>query len=142
MANPYPVAVRERAVRTYEDGLASYAEVANQLEIRAATLKRWVARGRETGSVTPLAKGGGWQSPVDRPTLHALVQQRPDTTTHKLARAYNRQVDRAARVHRSSILRALHRAGYVFKKNGPDRRSSIVPMSRPNAAPSGGGAPV
>jgi transposase len=139
MANPYPVALRERAVRTYEDGVASYAEVADQFEIGAATLKRWVARIRETGSVTPLAKGGGWQSPVDLPTLHALVQQRPDTTTNELTRAYNRRVDRAARVHRSSILRALRRSGYVFKKNGPARRSSIVPMSKPNAAPSDGG---
>jgi transposase len=135
------VALRERAVRLYEDGLASYAEVADEFEIGAATLKRWVARARETGSVTPLAKGGGWQSPVDLPTLHALVSGRPDATTNELTRAYNRHVGRASRVHRSSILRALHRSGYVFKKNGPGRRSSIAPMFRPSVGPFDGGSP-
>ena len=139
MANPYPVALRERAVRTYEDGLESYAEVADQFSVGAATLKRWVFRVRDTGSVAPLAKGGGWQSPVNLPVLHALVQQRPDTTTNELTRAYNHHVGRAARVHRSSILRALRRSGYVFKKNGRGRRNSIVPMSRPSGRPSASG---
>jgi transposase len=140
MANPYPVALRERAVRTYENHLESYAEVADQFGVGAATLKRWVSRVRETGSVAPFAKGGGWQSPVNLPVLHALVQKRPDTTTNELTRAYNHHMGRAARVHRSSILRALRRSGYVFKKNGRARRNSIVPTCRPSVAPSAGGS--
>jgi transposase len=135
MANPYPVALRERAVRAYEDGTESYADVADQFGLGPATLKRWVARARETGSVAPLAKGGGWVSPVDLPVLHALVHARPDATTDELTRAYNRRAGRGARVHRSSVLRALQRSGYVFKKNGPGRRNSIRPASEPCAAP-------
>ena len=139
MPNPYPLMLRERAVRTYEDGLESYAEVADQFGIGEATLQRWVRRGRDTGSVAPLARGGGWRSPVDLPALHALVHNRPDTTTGELTRAYNRRVGRQARVHRSSILRALQRSGYVFKKNGPGRRNLIRPASRFSAARSAAG---
>lgn len=134
MANPYPTALRERAVRTYDEGTDTYTEVADQFAIGKATLERWVRRARETGTVAPLARGGGWHSPVDLTALHALVQERPDTTTAELTRAYNRRVARAARVHRSSILRALQRSGYVFKKNGLGRRNSIVPASKPSGA--------
>jgi transposase len=134
MANPYPVALRERAVRTYEDGLGTYAEVADQFGLGVATLERWVRRGRERGSVAPLAKGGGWRSPVDLPVLHALVAERPDATTGELTRTYNRRVGRTARVHRSSILRALQRSGYVFKKNDPGQPNSIIHASKPNDA--------
>jgi len=90
--------------------------------------------------VTPFDKGGGWHSPVDLPVLHRLVAERPDRTTDELTRAYNRAVVVAARVHRSSILRALQRSGYVFKRNDRARRNRIVPVSRPNAAPSSGGS--
>jgi transposase len=115
VANPYPVALRERAVHMYEDGLESYAEVADECGVGPATLKRWVHTFRETGAVAPRARGGGWASPVDLPALHALVHEQPDMTTDELTRAYNRRVARRARVHRSSILRALQRSGYVFK---------------------------
>lgn len=139
MANPYPIALRERAVRAYEDDTASYLEIAEQFEIGVATLQRWVRRARETGSPAPLPKKGGWHSPVDLPTLLALLDERPDTTTAELTRAYNRRVARAGRVHRSSIFRALQRAGYVFKKNDPDRPSSTRHASKPGVGPSGAG---
>ena len=138
MANPYPVALRERAVHLYEDSLDSYAEVADEFGLGPATLKRWVHTFRETGAVAPRARGGGWSSPVDLPALHALVHERPDRTTDELTRVYNRRVAPRARVHRSSILRALQRSGYVFKKNGPGPRSSIIRASKPDAAPTGG----
>ena len=37
-------------------------------------------RERATGDVSPLPKRGGWRSPVDLPTLHAVVQTRADAT--------------------------------------------------------------
>ncbi len=140
MPNPYPTALRERAVRAYESGTDTYADVAVQFSISLASLVRWVQRSRETGSVAPLNKGGGWQSPVEIPLLHRLVQARPDRTTDELTRAYNRQARRGARVHRSSVLRALQRTGYVFKKNGRARRNRIEPRCKSSAAPSNGGS--
>jgi transposase len=139
MPNPYPTALRERAVRAYEGGTETYAEVAARFSIHLNTLVRWVQRARDCGTVLPAPRGGGWYSPIDLPVLHALIAERPDRTTDELTRAYNHRAAPEARVHRSSILRALQRTGYVFKKNGEDRRSRIVPRSRPSARPSGSG---
>src|SRR5450759_1515241 len=80
MPNPYDVALRERAVTAYEAGGGSYTELAAAFAIGTRTLERWVARQRATGDVSPLPKRGGWRSPVQFPTLHAVVQARADAT--------------------------------------------------------------
>ena len=139
MPNPYPTALRERAVRAYETGAETYGEIAARFSVGLNTLVRWVQRSRRTGSVAPTAKGGGWRSPVDLAVLHAVVQRQPDQTTDELTRAYNRQAPAPQRVHRSSILRALQRSGYVFKKNGRARRNTIVRRSKPTGARSSAG---
>ena len=102
MPNPYPTALRERAVRAYESNDETYVEVAERFAIGEATLQRWVRRQRDTGVLDPLAKAGGWVSPVDVALLHQLVQERPDRTTDELTRVYNRQAAPNARVHRSA----------------------------------------
>ena len=88
---------------------------------------RWVQRARETSRLMPLAKAGGWHSPVELPLRHRLVPEQPDRPTDELTRAYNRAATPAARVLRSRILRALQRTGYVFNKNDRARRNTIVP---------------
>lgn len=133
MPNPYPTELRERAVWAYEAGEGSYAVVAERFSVNLWTLLRWVLRWRETGTITPRAKGGGWASPVNLDVLHAVVRETPDATTEELRRAYNRRVDRAQRVHRSSVLRALRRTGYVFKKNARGPRNRTDPTCRPSA---------
>jgi transposase len=134
MPNPYPTALRTRAVRAYEAGHESYDAIAAQFDVSVASLQRWVRRQRVTGILDPLAKGGGWVSPVDTALMQRLVDERPDRTTAELTRAYNQRASPSARVHRSSILRALQRLGYVFKKNGRGRRNSIEPASRTSAS--------
>lgn len=140
MPNPYPVALRERAVRAYEDGTDTYVEVADHFRLGVNTLVRWVQRARETGDVAPFAKGGGWRSPVDGALLERLVAAQPDRTLDELTRAYNREAAPAARVHRSSIIRALRSRRYVFKKNGGDPRNRIAPASRPSGRRSSPGS--
>jgi len=132
MGNPYPVELRERAVRAYESSADTYEEVAGRFSIGLATLVRWVQRQRRTGTIDPLAKGGGWTSPVDVDVVRQLIDARPDQTTGELTRAYNR-VAPNGRVHRSSIWRALRRLGYVSKKNGLARRNRTAPASKPSA---------
>jgi len=140
MPNPYPTALRERAVHAYETGTETYAEIAVQFAISLNTLVRWVQRTRATGEVAPRDRGGGWKSPVDLARLHRLVEERPDRTTEELTRAYNRHAPAAARVHRSSVLRALQRSGYVFKKNDRARRNWTGPRSKPSDARTSGGS--
>ena len=41
MPNPYPTALRERAVRAYEGGVETYADVATRFSIDINTLVRW-----------------------------------------------------------------------------------------------------
>jgi transposase len=126
MPNPYPIALRERAVRAYEGSAETYAEVAARFSIHINTLVRWVQGARDRGTVLPAPRGGGWYSPVDIPLLHAVIEERPDRTTEELTRAYNQRAAPEAHVHRSSVLRAMQRTGYVFKKNARDRRSKTV----------------
>ena len=133
MPNPYPVALRERAVRAYERGEGSYETLADELAVSVSSLLRWVQQVRASGDVTPRPRGGGWRSPVDLAVLDQVIAERADATSAELCRAYNRRVARRARVSRSSIVRAIHRAGYVLKTNAPGRVRSIAPMSTPRA---------
>ena len=126
MPNPYPTALRERAVRAYDGSAETYAEVATRFSIHINTLVRWVQRQRDRQTVLPAPRGGGWYSPVDLPLLQALLKEQPDRTTEELTRAYNRRAAPEAQVHRSSVLRALQRTGYVFKKNARGPRSKTV----------------
>jgi transposase len=141
MPNPYPTELRARAVRAYEAGHETCEQIATRFEVGVATLERWLRRQRREGTLDPLAKAGGWRSPVNGDLLRRVIAQRPDRTTDELTREYNRQAAPAARVHRSSILRALQRFGYVFKKIDRDRRNSIVPGSKPSAPRSRRGPP-
>jgi putative transposase len=132
MPNPYPNKLRARAVRAYESRTDTYKDVAARFAIGAATLMRWVQRQRDTGTVDPLVKAGGWASPVDWAVLKELIDKRPDQTCEELTRAYNR-VAPNGRVHRSSIWRALRRGGYVVKRNARGPRSRTARGSKPNA---------
>jgi transposase len=140
MPNPFPIELRERAVRAYESGEGSHTAVAERFSLNPWTLLRWILRHRETGSVAPLARGGGQTSPVDLELLETIVHETRDATTDELTREYNRRIDRARRVHRSSILRALHRSGYVFKKNARGPQNRTGPTSKPNATRSANGS--
>lgn len=142
MPNPYPTALRDRVVRAYEAGEQSGAEVAADFGIGVATLERWLRRQRETGTLDPLAKAGGRKSPVDVAVLRRVVTERPDRTSDELTREYNREVPAARRVHRSSILRALRRLGYVFKKNARAQPNSTARTCRPSGLRSSRGRPA
>jgi len=133
MAEPYDLALRERAVRAYNAGEGGYHELAGVFRIGYRTLQRWVAAYRRTGDLAPYPKGGGQTSPIDHETLIAVVRAMPDGTAGELCLEYNRRVPRAARTNESSLRRALARAGFVYKQNGIGRANSIARTSRPNA---------
>jgi transposase len=134
MANPHPEELRARAVNTYEAGQGSFDEIAARFGIGRRTLQRWVKRKIETGSVEPDLKGGGNPSPIDVAILRRVLSAYPDAVTGELTAAYNKAVGREHRVHRSSVLRALHRLGFVFKKNGHGQPNKIDRKSKRSGA--------
>jgi DDE superfamily endonuclease len=99
------------------------------------TLQRWIAHERATGSLVPKPKAGGWRCPIDLALLHAVIAAAPDATVAELGWAYNQQARAGARTTDTSFRRAMHREGYVLKKNGRGRARSIGRTSRRSARP-------
>jgi transposase len=121
--------LRSRVVAAYLAGEGSAEAVAKQFGVSRRALQRWVERQEADGTLAPRARGGGRFSPVVMDVLHDQVRRDPSATAGEVTRAYNRAVSKAQRVHRSSIFRALHRAGYVFKKNVRVLPSKTAPTS-------------
>jgi transposase len=128
MAAAIATGLRERVVRAYERGEGTQEEIAKRFAVGRRSVQRWVALKEETGSVERRPLTGGNFSDIDRSMLRELVTERPEATTHELTAEYNRRVGPKRRTHRSSVLRALHRSNYVFKKSDHGRRNKIVPM--------------
>lgn len=121
MAEPYGVELRERVVRGYESGEGTFAEIAERFALGVATVKRWVWLKREKGDVVPTPKGGGTPSEISGEHIAKLLAQLSDATAVELTAAFNRTQPRSARIHVSSMKRALHRHGYVVKKSADGR---------------------
>jgi transposase len=130
---PYDATFRGRAVKAYEEGDRSAAEVARIFGVAHRTLQRWIAQYQATGSVEPRAAAGGQRSRVRVTLLKELLARQPDATCGELTAAYNRHVPRAARVKWWTVWRALQRVGYVIKKNAPARPSKTGPTSNARA---------
>lgn len=130
MANAYGVDLRERAVRAYRRGDGTLVDVAATFSLDPRTLQRWIAHERATGSLVPKPKAGGWRCPIDLAILHAVIAAAPDATVRELCKEYHRRAPAAARTTETSLRRAMHREGYVLKKNGRGRARSIGRTSR------------
>jgi transposase len=121
MAEAYNVEMRERVVRAYEAGEGSFADLAERFALALATVKRWVWLKRDKGDVAPSRKSGGTPSEIRGKEIESLLKQLGDATALELTAAFNRSKPRSARVHVSSMKRALHRHGYVVKKSDDGR---------------------
>jgi transposase len=117
MAEAYAVELRERVVGAYEAGDGSYQTLAKRFSIGEATVKRWVWLKQERGDVLPQRKRGGTPSTIVAAELASLIAELGDPTAPELTVRFNRSRRGSARVHVSSMKRALHRCGYVVKKS-------------------------
>lgn len=118
MAEAHPVALRERVVKAYEAGEGSYPTIARRFRVGEASVRRWVGQSRDIGDLRPKKKRGGTPSVISVKELEAILDRHPDANAGEITAAYNVGRRGKARKHASSIKRALHRAGYVVKKNG------------------------
>ena len=105
-----------RVVAAYESGHGSYPTIAEQFSIGEATVKRWAWLQEATGDLRPTPKRGGAPSTISVVEIEKLIASLRDPTAGELTVEYNRTRRRRARVHASSMKRALHRYGYDVKK--------------------------
>jgi transposase len=117
----YSVELRERVIKAYEAGQGSYPAIATLFAVGEATVKRWVWRFHKDGVVTPRARGGGTPSTIGAAEVERMLARLGDPTAAELTVEFNRGRRGAARVHVSSMKRALHRYGYVVKKSADGR---------------------
>ena len=124
----YSVELRERAIQAYEAGEGSYPVIGERFSVGEATVKRWIWRFHKDGEVGPRPRGGGTPSTITASDLESLLTRLGDPTAGELTVEFNRSRRGKARVHVSSMKRALHRCGYVVKKSADGRWRVCGPM--------------
>ncbi len=117
MAEALPIELRQRVVEAYERGEGSYPTIGRRYRVGEATVRRWVAQYRDLGHLEPRKKGGGNRSDVSVKVLESILDKLGDVSAGEITAEYNRGRRGKERRHVSSIKRALHRGGYVVKKN-------------------------
>ena len=128
MAEAYPTELRARVVEAYESGEGSYPTIAVRFALGEATVRRWVQLCRLRGDVEPTPKGGGNRSTISEAEIEAAIKRLRDPTAGELAAELNRNRTPRARLHVSSIKRALHRFGYAVKKSADGHWRVCDPM--------------
>jgi transposase len=113
--------LRRRIVDAYERGEGTYFELAQRFGVGEATVYRLLKLRRERGDVTPRAPTGVMDE--EMPQFVRLVNALPDATLEQLKEAWVSRTKRP--LSRSSIVRALRRAGIVRKK-AFGRRAELV----------------
>jgi transposase len=125
----YSIELRERVIKAYEAGQGSYPAIGALFAVGEATVKRWVTRYHKDGVVTPRPRGGGTVSTIDAAEIERMLAQLGDPTAGELTVEFNRSRRGPARVHVSSMKRALYRYGYVVKKSVDGRWRVNAPTS-------------
>jgi len=130
--NSLPMELRRRIVEAYERKEGTYFKLAQRFGVGEATVYRLVKLQRERGNVKPGAASG--VSEEELPEFARMVNEFPNATLEQLKDAW---VSRTRRqVSRSSIVRALRRAG-ITRQKARGRRArpvSSAPPAEPAAA--------
>jgi len=121
MPEAHPVELRTRVVQAYEAGDGSYEVIAARFDVGPASVKRWVRLHRRQGDLAPRRKRGGTPSTISLADVEAALGRVRDGTAGELTAEFNRGRHWRARVHVSSMKRALHRHGFVVKKSADGR---------------------
>lgn len=112
MPRPYPLELRERAVRASDEHGLIWAAV--MFDVGTATLKRWRRMGRETGSLQHRPMGGARGTVATAERLEKAVDEKPDRLLRELVTWF---LDHLRVVlSESGLCRALQRAGFARRK--------------------------
>jgi transposase len=113
----YSLDLRQRVVQAYEQGKGSLAEVAEQFNVGQTFIKKMLRQKRETGSVAPLAHGGGRQpslSEKEHRLLRQKVKEQPDISLAELQEHLSARA--SVTVSLPTIHRSLRTSGLSRKK--------------------------
>ena len=119
MPRPLPVELRERVVRAWKAGEGSFATLARRFRVGDASVNRWVARERETGSVEPFQMGGrGGRPPrVDEEGerfLIGILEEVPDMTLRELCHSYLEKFEKV--ISPQTMSTTVRRLGFTRKR--------------------------
>ena len=120
--NSLPMELRRKIVEAYERKEGTYFELAQRFGVGEATVYRLLKRKREHGTVKPAAPTG--VSDEELPAFAQLVNEFPNATLEQLKEAWIGRTRR--QLSRSSVVRALRRAG-ITRKKAFGRRSEAAP---------------
>lgn len=113
---PYSVDLRTRVVDAVEDGMPREQAVLT-FRVSLASLKRWLAARRSSGSLAPLAASGGPQpkiAPEQEHLLRLQVAAFPDATLPEHTERWNQT--HGTTISEWTIGRAIRRLGITRKK--------------------------
>lgn len=118
MPRALPVELRERIARAHIDQGMGVNEIAEVFHVSVASVRRYIAKASQGKSLAPAVPPGVSQKLGDKEYewLRQELADDPYTTSYELANRYNRKF-RSNQVHRSTILRAIGKLGFSYKKN-------------------------
>jgi transposase len=116
MPGPISKDLRIRIVDAYLNKEGSYVKLARRFSVARNSVIRWVTQYETTNSVAPKPRPGREPKILQSewPMLEAVVSEKSDRSIKELAEVWNSRYRTS--VHRSSMSRALIRAGITLKK--------------------------
>lgn len=113
----YSTDLRERVIRAWQKGITQ-AKIAEWYEISVSSIKRYIQRIKETGSVEPRRqrKIEGRITKQHEPALHVLVKRRPEASLVEYCALW--QQETGIRVSIKTMSRVLVRLDLRRKKDG------------------------
>jgi transposase len=127
MAKTVSVDLRMRIAAALARAEESHPLIAERFGVSVSTVEVVSRKLREGRSLEPAPRPGRTRALGDEHFryLTKLLQNNAYITSHELAALYNQKF-KNNRVHRSTVLRAMHDLGFSFKKKHTTRRRGIV----------------
>jgi transposase len=125
----YPEVFRRNVVDAYESGEGSYREIGERFCVGEASVNRWVALERYTGSVSAKVQGRPLGATKTTPEVVSLVlslvEDEASVTSSEIARTVEQETGIA--LCQQTICKVLKRNGYSSK-----RGSYVRQLTEPN----------
>ena len=135
---PISTDLRMRIIEVYEEGQLSYAKVAERFRVSESSVKNFVKRWRETGSIEPKPAANGKIFLVDQAgasVLKGIVDTHTDLSQGELGEQLSEKAGGV--VSQSTMSRTLKRLKITRKKSRNGPKSNSERMSKRLDTPSG-----